>query len=287
VGNTENSTQYYLAFVHEVVYKYIDGDSWLTLEQREGVKGKLTELSGYFIEETDEMIWTVLSHNDMNPNFALENGITKKFLIEAAKEFNEVKYSKDLYHHLLDIVANAKSVTQELHEAVKYLMYWKLGKVSMKRTPTSVPIQVKSNTYYVSGTTSSNRIAIDKAITENMLEFGLKFRDNLIPYEVLRSKADTLTTTSIVLPTYFIHIWNPADYPILDVKVWRTFKWNNGAAIFKQTKPNSWVHYEEYTKFFRGLVDETGLEWRIVDKGLWSIGDKLKEGNVQSLKLNF
>ncbi|MEH7249497.1 hypothetical protein V7114_22275, partial [Neobacillus niacini] len=44
VGNTENSTQYYLAFVHEVVYKYINGDSWLTLEQREGVKGRINRV---------------------------------------------------------------------------------------------------------------------------------------------------------------------------------------------------------------------------------------------------
>jgi hypothetical protein len=199
--DTANSTQYYLAFVHEVVYKYINGDSWLTWEQREAVKGRLTELSGYFIEETDEMIWTVLSHNEMNPDFASENGITKNFLIEAANEFNEVKYSKDLYHHFLGIVANANSVTPELQEAVKYLMYWKLGKVSMKRTPTSEPIQVKRITYYVSATTSSNRMAIDKALTEKMLEFGLKFRDHQIAYEVFSRVADTLTETSIVLPS--------------------------------------------------------------------------------------
>jgi hypothetical protein len=97
---------------------------------------------------------------------------------------------------------------------------------------------------------------------------------------VFSSKADTLTETSIVLPTYYIHIWNPAEFPILDVKVWRTFIWNKGEGIYKQTKPKSWVHYEEYTKFYRVLVEETGLEWRIVDKGLWSIGDKLKEGDA-------
>lgn len=160
--NTTNITQYYLAFVHEVVYKYIDGDSWLTLEQKDWAKGRLTELSGYFIEETDEMIWTVLSHNELNPDIKLENGITKNFLIESAKEFNEVKYSKDLYNHFLGIVANANSVTPELQEAGKYLMYWNLGKVSMKRTPTSEPIQVKGITFYVSGTTTSNIRAIIK-----------------------------------------------------------------------------------------------------------------------------
>ncbi|WP_428911987.1 hypothetical protein [Niallia sp. Krafla_26] len=286
IENDTAITQYYLAFVHEVEYEYIDGDSWLTLEQKEWAKARLTELSGYFVEETDEMIWTVLSHNDMNQDFTSENGITRNVLIEAANEFNEVKYSKDLYHHFLENVSKEKSVTQELKEAVKYLMYWKLGKVSMKRTPTSEPIQVKGITYYVSGTTSSNRMAIDHALTEEMLECGLKFRDNQIGYEVFRRKADTLTKTSIVLPTYYIHIWNPAQYPILDVKVWRTYKWSVGEEIHKQTKPHSWIHYEEYTKFFRGLVKETGLEWRIVDKGLWSIGDKLKEGNVQDMKLN-
>lgn len=55
------TTQYYLAFIHEAEYEYIEDDSWLTLEQQVWAKDRLTELSGHYID--GEMTWTVLSHN--------------------------------------------------------------------------------------------------------------------------------------------------------------------------------------------------------------------------------
>lgn len=68
--NPDASTQYYLAFIHEVVYGINDGDSWLSARQKKIATGKLTELSGYFQEGKDEMIWQVLSHNKMNIDFS-------------------------------------------------------------------------------------------------------------------------------------------------------------------------------------------------------------------------
>lgn len=63
------TTQYYLAFIHEVEYEYIEDDSWLTLEQQLWAKDRLTELSGHYIDE--KMKWTVLSHNGMNENYKM------------------------------------------------------------------------------------------------------------------------------------------------------------------------------------------------------------------------
>jgi hypothetical protein len=270
-----DDTQYYLAFVHEAEYEFNEEDSWLTAEQQEWAKGRLTELSGNYIEGQDEISWQVLSHNGFNPDFRPGQRISKNYLIEAAKGFNEEKYSKELYHHLLEVVKNARSVTPELREAVKYLLYWKLGKISTKRTPASEPLVLDGCHYYVSGTTPSNKKAIENALTEAMLQSGLQFRDNQITYESFRVLVNTITVTSIVLPTFYIHIWNPDEYPILDVKVWHAYKWNRGELVKKHTKPNSWSHYEEYTAFFNNLVIETGLDWRTVDKGLWAIGEEV------------
>jgi hypothetical protein len=64
-------TQYYLAFIHEAEYEDIEKDSWLTMEQKIWAEGRLTELSGHYID--GEMTWKVLSHNIMNENYKLES----------------------------------------------------------------------------------------------------------------------------------------------------------------------------------------------------------------------
>lgn len=178
----------------------------------------------------------------------------------------------------MDFIKKAESISPHLEEAVRYLLNWKLGKISKKQTPSSMIIpwtDEKGTKYYLQGTTSSNNHAIDKALSKNLLELGIKFRDNQITYEEFKSKVDSITKTSIVLPTFFIHLWKPAEYPILDVKVWRVYLWNQGKAVSKNSKPLSWSHYEQYTNFFNDLITKTGLEWRDVDKGLWSIGDDI------------
>ncbi|MEQ6391386.1 hypothetical protein RZN22_19145, partial [Bacillaceae bacterium S4-13-58] len=56
-------TQFYLAFIHEIEYGNIE-ESWLSKSQQKWAKGRLTELSGNYVE--DEMEWKVLSYNGMN-----------------------------------------------------------------------------------------------------------------------------------------------------------------------------------------------------------------------------
>lgn len=273
-----DQTQYYLAFIHETDYENIDGDSWLTKAQQKWAKGRVTELSGYYL--SDEMVWTFLSHNDMNQNLLLGNLRAKEIILDASQEFDIKKYSEELYNYCLNVIRNAIRVTPDLQCAVRHLMDWKLGKITRIPTPTSEPIPCKDEigeTYYVAKSTTSNNNAINIALTEELLEYGLQFRDNKISYETFKKIVDSITKNSIVLPSFFIHIWSPVEFPILDAKVWRTYKWNKGEVVSKHTKPNSWVHYEEYTTFFRELVMETGLDWRIVDKGLWSVSDAIVE----------
>jgi hypothetical protein len=192
--------------------------------------------------------------------------------------FNEDKYSNEFYHHFLDFIKNGKSVTFELEDAVRYLLYWKLGKISRKITTTSFSVPQADgieNFYYVSGTTPSNRKAFENALSKEILQKGLKFRDNDISYDTFKRDVDSVTKMSIVLPTFFIHIWGPSEFPILDIKVWRTYLWYKGKILTKYSKPSTCSHYEEYTTFYRDLVNETRLDWRVVDKDLWSLGDKV------------
>ncbi|MEQ6391385.1 hypothetical protein RZN22_19140, partial [Bacillaceae bacterium S4-13-58] len=112
------------------------------------------------------------------------------------------------YHYFLDVVKKETAVTEELCDAVKYLIYWKLGKVS-KTTRTLASEVKKANgmTFYVSGGTSSHQNFIEKAISQEMLEYGMKFRDEEISYEDFKGVVANMTKTSIVLPTFYTHIW--------------------------------------------------------------------------------
>ncbi|WP_139378287.1 hypothetical protein [Mesobacillus jeotgali] len=65
------TTQYYLAFIHEAEYEYIEDDSWLTLEQQVWAIDRLTELSGQYIDGV--MTWTVGSHKSMNEKYRWES----------------------------------------------------------------------------------------------------------------------------------------------------------------------------------------------------------------------
>ncbi|MED4019017.1 hypothetical protein [Sutcliffiella cohnii] len=274
LGFSEN-TQYYLAFIHETEYAEESEESWLTPTQQKWAKGKVAELMAYY--EYGKLVWKVLSHNGLNESFEVGSStIKKELLLEAKESFNEEKYSKDIYFYYLDVVDKSTKVTEELKEAVRYLLLWKLGKISRSKTASSQAVSTKGNyegQYFYAGTTSSNNAAIEQALHYNLLELGIQFKNDNVTYEDFRERVDSITKTSIVLPTFYIHIWKPHLYPILDVKVWRTYLWSLDKEITKNSKPYSWKHYEDYTRFFNSIVSETELDWREVDKGLWSLGD--------------
>lgn len=126
------------------------------------------------------------------------------------------------------------------------------------------------------GTTGANNSSIHTALQKRLLESGLQFRDGIISYHEFMQHANQITKISIVLPVYFVHIFKPDEYPILDVKVWRAYLEAINRPISKYSKPMSWKHYEQYRKFFYDVQKQTDLPWRLVDKGLWAMGDLIK-----------
>lgn len=273
--------QFYLAFIHEVVNDASSEKSWLTIDQKNWARGKLTELNGYFEDNNSELVVEILSHNDMNTKLPATSNlkIYRKLIEEKAARFNEKKYNHEYYHHYLNVVQEADSVTDKLIEAIENLFYWKLGKVSVNATASSKPVTFSyQQHYFINGTTGSNNQSIQNATKMELLELGLSFRDGLASYDNFKAMASdiTQTTSSVVLPSFLVHIFKPDQYPILDVKVWRAFLWAYEQPISKYTKPRSWGHYEKYREFFRETEEQTALSWRVVDKGLWVIGDGLK-----------
>ena len=101
------------------------------------------------------------------------------------------------------------------------------------------------------------------------------------PTFTFREVAAELTASTIVLPTFYVHIWRPSEYPILDVRVWRVICREQGRSVSRYTKPRSWTHYEAYRQFFWDTVARTKLDWRVVDRGLWVLGGDVEPDAMQ------
>ena len=60
-------------------------------------------------------------------------------------------------------------------------------------------------------------------------------------------------------------------------KVWAAYREELGKNIFINTKPKNWDNYLEYVGYCNYLKRRLGLTLREIDKGLWVIGERLKD----------
>lgn len=204
--------------------------------------------------------------------------IKREQLEEAALNYDSSKYPEEFYRYHLQVLRDASGASDAVADAVRCLFLWKLNKVHTHRTSTGSLLPFRDsggNAYYGAGTTRDNAKAIARALQTDNLAAGLSFRDGSSSYEYFKPHAETLTRTSIVLPSFYVHMWRPDDYQILDKNVWMIFSKEAGRRVRKSTKPKTWEDYEAYTAFFRKLIRDTGLHWRTIDKGLMILGDLL------------
>jgi hypothetical protein len=205
---------------------------------------------------------------------------TRRAIEEAAARYDSANYPECVYADHLAVLAGATKATPELARAVKYLFLWKLGKIKQKETGKGFPLSYADDDggqYWATRPPGASVKAIELATQAQKLQHGLAFRDGAVSFEAFRLIAQGITKGSIVLPAFSVHVWRPSEYPILDVNVWCVFCHERGRPVTKNTKPHSWHDYDDYRRFFRQKVNSTGLDWRTVDRGLWVLGDRLKQ----------
>ena len=204
--------------------------------------------------------------------------ITREILEHAARHYDGDKYPEKFYTYNLDLLQEVQEISEVVGTAVRHLFLWKLGKVRSNRTPKSFQLAIPDSIgkYYSARTTKTHHEVIEKATKKEMLKAAISFRDGILGYHDFKPYAAKLTSSTIVLPAFYVHIWRPFEYPILDEKVWKVFCHEKGRSVARYTKPRSWSDYETYKNFFTGIVNSTTLDWRTVDKGLWVLGDLLK-----------
>lgn len=206
------------------------------------------------------------------------NIIDREIIQNAAEEYDGEKYSEVFYSYHLLVLQNAEQISELVDRAVKYLFLWKLGKIHLEKGSSRHKLKfsdTEGRVYYSSIGPKVHNRAINRAIQKERLEFAFAFRDGRIDYNEFKRYARELTSSTIVLPSFYVHIWRPFQYPVFDTNVWKIFRHQKGCRVSKRTQPRSWSHFEAYVPFFKDVVAHSGLDWRTIDRGLWVLGGRL------------
>ena len=206
--------------------------------------------------------------------------VNREIVENAARKYDGEKYPELFYIYHLLILRNTEEINELVSRAVKYLFLWKLGKVRSRQTPHGCQLKfsdTKGRWYYSTRITKSHDQVITKAIQEERLKAAIAFRDGRVKYDEFKAYASELTSSTIVLPSFYVHMWRPFQYPIFDKKVWTFFRVQKERSVSRYSKPSLWNEFEVYTDFFKGIVNNTGLDWRTVDYGLWVLGGDLRK----------
>lgn len=207
-------------------------------------------------------------------------------ILDAIKDYDSKKYSEEFYNFYLGKISRSVDPGEQLVTDVRHLFHWFLGKVHTSETEAAEVVEVNGIKYYLSGTAPSNTACIEEAVKKENLWAGLAFKNGNLPIENFLNYAKSITRNSIVMPAFFIHIFKPGEYPILNSKVWAAYREELGKNVFINTKPKNIDNYLEYVSYCSYLKRRLGLSLREIDKGLWVMGERLKEMARQQEKVD-
>jgi hypothetical protein len=212
----------------------------------------------------------------LEKNSSERRGLDRSALEKASKRYaqQEEKYSEIFYTHHLGVLATCQGVNEQVVAAVKHLFLWKFGKIKSHRTKASTPIHVpdlEPRQFYALRPSDHLRSTVEKATNPALLTSAISFRDGKLSFQEFKDLSEKITKRpeSIVSPIFFLHIWNPEKYPMIDRRAWKTCCRQRGVGVSRSTQPRTWEHYKTYKKFVEGLVRQTGLDLRTIDRALW------------------
>lgn len=198
-------------------------------------------------------------------------------ILQAIGDYNSKKHLEEFYKTYLSRIGKSIEPGEQLETDVRHLFHWFLGKVSTKQSPGTERVEMANTTYYIYKAAPSNMESIKKAVSPENMWAGLAFKNETLPLENFLNYASSITKKSIVLPAFFVHIFKPGEYPILNSNVWTAYREELGKNIYINTKPASWDNYMGYVSYCSYLKRIYGLNLREIDKGLWVIGERLRE----------
>lgn len=196
-------------------------------------------------------------------------------------KYDSSKYPRVLYFDSIKAITQAQT-PDKLAAAVINILHWKDGKVSINPDGSYIFTKTKPNTYYPEK--HDHILKSQRFFNWAKIINGSKFFDPTNVY-VLTKDFGLWNDTSIVIPTFVLHILNPFIYPLYDQHVERAKK-----ALLAQDiseRPLSSETYIEYYKFFHSISDENTIEIiKQKDEALWSFGKWLKSLSSAVISIN-
>jgi hypothetical protein len=204
-----------------------------------------------------------------------------------AARFDDSKYPRDFYLHTL-ISLSAAQEAEQIGQFVIRMLQWKDGKV--QRDPNGeitvngfryVVRRTKPNTYDPKRHDKvffSNRFSVWTQEVKKRCSFSSDLLDQI-------SKLGLWSKSSLVIPTFLLHILNPRVFPIFDQHVERTRRFLMGQDLNASSDRLQIDDYVQYTAFWFELLSDLGLDVttveyeriKHVDEALWAMGKHLKQ----------
>lgn len=188
-------------------------------------------------------------------------------------KFNYEPSDEDYYWPNIGI--DGKNLLKLTEKNIKCLLFWKNG--GYNRWKKRIPIVKKS----VANLDKINEFREKKSV---LWEDFLDFYNNTIKK----------CTTGRIYGTFIAHIAKPFEFPILDQHVVRAQIFitkkrkiieNTSEEIIKKKSLSNFLDfcYKPYRNFFNGLIEDTEISFREIDRALWMFGKYLKN----KLKLKY
>ncbi len=222
--------------------------------------------------------------------------LLSKIVDSWAARFDDSKYPRGFYLHTLVSLSEAQEA-EKIGQFVIRMLQWKDGKV---RLDPNGEITVNGFRYVV-GRTRPNTYdpkVHDEVFSSNPFSIWaqeVKKRSSLSP-DLLNqmSRHGLWPKSSLVIPTFLLHILNPRVFPIFDQHVERTRRFLMGQDLNVSSVGLQIADYAQYTAFWFKLLLDLGLDVttveyeriKHVDEALWAMGKHLKQmrkdGKAQS-----
>jgi hypothetical protein len=210
-----------------------------------------------------------------------------KIMDSWATRFDDSKYPRDFYLQMLASLSTAQE-SEKMGRCVIRMLQWKDGKVQLDPNG-NVTVngfryairRTKPNTYdpkVHDAVFFSNRFFVWTQEVKKRRDFSSDLIGQV-------SGHGLWPRTSLVIPTFLLHILNPRVFPIFDQHVERARRFLMGQGLNASSVSLRLDDYAQYTLFWFELlsdlsIDVTTVEYgrvKHVDEALWAMGKHLKQ----------
>jgi hypothetical protein len=204
-----------------------------------------------------------------------------------ATQFNDSKYPRDFYLHILTSISTAQE-SDEMGQLVIRMLQWKDGKVQLDPSGNTIVNGLRYSAGKTKPNTYNPRVHDPVFFSNRFFSWTqeIKRRFDFSPDLLDQISGNGLwPRTSLVIPLFLLHILNPRVFPIFDQHVERARRFLMGEYLNASSAGLRIDHYARYSVFWFELLSDIGVNVKSaeyahikhVDEALWAMGKHLKQ----------